>query len=60
MATAVNNDIVVEAVGLTKVFSDFWLRQAGAPLSLSATPERYPRQVLTASARSERQRALSS
>ena len=27
MATAVNNDIVVEAVGLTKVFSDFWLRQ---------------------------------
>jgi ABC-2 type transport system ATP-binding protein len=23
----VNNDIVVEAVGLTKVFSDFWLRQ---------------------------------
>ncbi len=28
MATdATNNDIVVDAVGLTKVFSDFWLRQ---------------------------------
>ena len=27
MASAGTNDIVVDAVGLTKVFSDFWLRQ---------------------------------